>query len=195
MVYFVDGARAVGVETSLMMDFVRIALLKLKIHSLMIQTRILSKVLQIFPLPLQTKVRDNIRCELCGNDSHYGYDCPSRVPLRSSKKREQAYARKKEKYSCCCPYHAFYYLLMTRISRLSSDHLEETREKWSTIITANYSLPEEEVRIDFSQNVKDGDSFTFVIRTFLPFLIYPEVSPLSCSTRSEDTIFDPGIFT
>ncbi|GKF66194.1 hypothetical protein Tco_0192711, partial [Tanacetum coccineum] len=49
--------------------------------------------------------------------------------------------------------------------------------------------------IDFSQNVKDDDSFTFVIQTFLPFLIYPEVSPLSCSTRSEDTIFDPGIFT
>ncbi|GJV76263.1 hypothetical protein Tco_1507847, partial [Tanacetum coccineum] len=49
--------------------------------------------------------------------------------------------------------------------------------------------------IDFSQNVEDDDSFTFVIRTFLPFLIYPEVSPLSCSTGSEDTIFDPGIFT
>ncbi|GJW71451.1 hypothetical protein Tco_0128368 [Tanacetum coccineum] len=49
--------------------------------------------------------------------------------------------------------------------------------------------------IDFSQNVEDDDSFTFVIRTFLPFLIYPEVSPLSCSTRSEDTIFDPDIFT
>ncbi|GKB78996.1 hypothetical protein Tco_0945891, partial [Tanacetum coccineum] len=47
--------------------------------------------------------------------------------------------------------------------------------------------------IDFSQNVEDDDSFTFVIRTFLPFLTYPEVSPLSCSTRSEDTIFDPGI--
>ncbi|GKB69548.1 hypothetical protein Tco_0930960, partial [Tanacetum coccineum] len=48
--------------------------------------------------------------------------------------------------------------------------------------------------IDFSQNVGDDDSFTFVIRTFLPFLTYPEVSPLSCSTGSEDTIFDPGIF-
>ncbi|GKC71981.1 hypothetical protein Tco_1117864, partial [Tanacetum coccineum] len=45
------------------------------------------------------------------------------------------------------------------------------------------------------QNVEDGDSFTFVIRTFLPFLTYPEVSPLSCSTGSKDTIFDPGIFT
>ncbi|GKA72390.1 hypothetical protein Tco_0778606 [Tanacetum coccineum] len=49
--------------------------------------------------------------------------------------------------------------------------------------------------IDFSQNVEDDDSFTFVIRTFLPFLTYPEVSLLSCSTGSEDTIFDPGIST
>ncbi|GKB67937.1 hypothetical protein Tco_0929349 [Tanacetum coccineum] len=30
---------------------------------------------------------------------------------------------------------------------------------------------------------------------FLPFLTYPEVSPLSCSTGSEDLIFDPGIIT
>ncbi|GJX44513.1 hypothetical protein Tco_0261189 [Tanacetum coccineum] len=44
-------------------------------------------------------------------------------------------------------------------------------------------------------NVEEDDSFTFTIRTFLPFLTYPEVSPLSCSTGSEDTIFDPGIFT
>ncbi|GKE25826.1 hypothetical protein Tco_1441210 [Tanacetum coccineum] len=47
--------------------------------------------------------------------------------------------------------------------------------------------------IDFSQNVEDVDSFTFVIRTFLPFLTYPEDSPLLLSTGSEDTIFDPGI--
>ncbi|GKF98282.1 hypothetical protein Tco_0297065, partial [Tanacetum coccineum] len=45
------------------------------------------------------------------------------------------------------------------------------------------------------QNVEDDDSFTFVIQTFLSFLTYPEVSPLSCSTGSEDTIFDPGIST
>ncbi|GJY40752.1 hypothetical protein Tco_0428022 [Tanacetum coccineum] len=42
---------------------------------------------------------------------------------------------------------------------------------------------------------EDDDSFTFVIRTFLPFLTYPEVSPLLSSTGSEDTIFDPGIST
>ncbi|GJW16351.1 hypothetical protein Tco_0020484 [Tanacetum coccineum] len=49
--------------------------------------------------------------------------------------------------------------------------------------------------INVSQNVEDDDSFTFVIRNFLPFLTYPEDSPLLLSTRSEDTIFDPRIST
>ncbi|GJY38926.1 reverse transcriptase domain-containing protein [Tanacetum coccineum] len=44
-------------------------------------------------------------------------------------------------------------------------------------------------------NVEVDDSFTFVIRTFLPYLTYPEDSPLLLSTRSEDTIFDPDIST
>ncbi|GKC53045.1 hypothetical protein Tco_1075790, partial [Tanacetum coccineum] len=44
-------------------------------------------------------------------------------------------------------------------------------------------------------NVEVDDSFTFFIWTFLPFLTYPEVSPLLSSTKSEDTIFDPGIST
>ncbi|GJR91282.1 hypothetical protein Tco_0215293, partial [Tanacetum coccineum] len=44
-------------------------------------------------------------------------------------------------------------------------------------------------------DVEDNDSFTFVIRTFLPFLTYPEVSPVLLSTRSEDIIFDPDIST
>ncbi|GKD35542.1 hypothetical protein Tco_1251051 [Tanacetum coccineum] len=35
-------------------------------------------------------------------------------------------------------------------------------------------------------DVEEDDSFTFTIRTFLPFVTYPEASPLSCSTRSED---------
>ncbi|GKF00718.1 hypothetical protein Tco_0027641 [Tanacetum coccineum] len=49
--------------------------------------------------------------------------------------------------------------------------------------------------IDVSQNVEDDDSFTFVIRTFLPYLIYPVDSPLLLYTGSEDTIFDPDIST
>ncbi|GKB18645.1 hypothetical protein Tco_0852568 [Tanacetum coccineum] len=43
-------------------------------------------------------------------------------------------------------------------------------------------------------NVEVDNSFTFITRTFLPYLTYPEVSPLLSSTENEDTIFDPGIF-
>ncbi|GKD36128.1 hypothetical protein Tco_1251637 [Tanacetum coccineum] len=44
-------------------------------------------------------------------------------------------------------------------------------------------------------NVEVYNSFTFFIRNFLPYLTYPEDSPLLLSTGSEDTIFDAGIFT
>ncbi|GKE59529.1 hypothetical protein Tco_1498714 [Tanacetum coccineum] len=44
-------------------------------------------------------------------------------------------------------------------------------------------------------NVEDVDSFTFIIWTFLPYFTHPEVSPLLSSTKNEDTIFDPSIFT
>ncbi|GJX45251.1 reverse transcriptase domain-containing protein [Tanacetum coccineum] len=44
-------------------------------------------------------------------------------------------------------------------------------------------------------NVEIDNSFTFVTRIFLPYLTYPEVSPLPSSTKNEDTIFDPGIST
>ncbi|GKC10467.1 hypothetical protein Tco_1007249 [Tanacetum coccineum] len=42
-------------------------------------------------------------------------------------------------------------------------------------------------------DVEDNDSFTFVTWIFLPYLTYPEVSPLLSSTKNEDTIFDPDI--
>nr|GEV92286.1 hypothetical protein [Tanacetum cinerariifolium] len=48
---------------------------------------------------------------------------------------------------------------------------------------------------DIFSNAKDDDyfPFMFVIRIFLPYLIYPEVFPLLLSAKSKDTIFDPGI--
>ncbi|GJY77258.1 reverse transcriptase domain-containing protein [Tanacetum coccineum] len=82
-----------------------------------------------------------------------------------------------------------------------SDHTEETRSG-STTTHANNSLPEYDsfflrlspIREGGDEiDVEDDNSFTFVIRTFLPFLTYLEVSPLLLSTRSEDTIFNPGI--
>ncbi|GKA01175.1 reverse transcriptase domain-containing protein [Tanacetum coccineum] len=44
-------------------------------------------------------------------------------------------------------------------------------------------------------NVEVDDSFTFVTRTFIPYLTYLEVSPLLSSTKNKDIIFDPGIST
>ncbi|GJX09650.1 hypothetical protein Tco_0199509 [Tanacetum coccineum] len=41
---------------------------------------------------------------------------------------------------------------------------------------------------------EEEDTFTFAIRSFLPFVTYPEVLPASYSTGSEDKIFKPGIF-
>ncbi|GKB20336.1 hypothetical protein Tco_0854259, partial [Tanacetum coccineum] len=58
-------------------------------------------------------------------------------------------------------------------------------------IESNFDLGGGEINV--SQNVEDDDSFTFVIRTFLPFLTYPVDSSLLFSSGSEDTIFDPGI--
>nr|GEY44259.1 hypothetical protein [Tanacetum cinerariifolium] len=49
--------------------------------------------------------------------------------------------------------------------------------------------------INVSTKIEDDDyfPFTFVIRFFLPYFIFPEVSPLSLSAENEDTIFDPGL--
>ncbi|GKE90449.1 hypothetical protein Tco_1567924 [Tanacetum coccineum] len=44
-------------------------------------------------------------------------------------------------------------------------------------------------------NVKDVNSFTFIIWTFLPFFTCPEDSPVILSLRSEDLVFDPVIPT
>nr|GFB32384.1 hypothetical protein [Tanacetum cinerariifolium] len=48
--------------------------------------------------------------------------------------------------------------------------------------------------INVSTKIEDDDyfPFMFVIRFFLPYFIFPEVSPLLLSAESEDTIFDPG---
>nr|GEU48471.1 hypothetical protein [Tanacetum cinerariifolium] len=50
--------------------------------------------------------------------------------------------------------------------------------------------------INVSTKIEDDDHFPFmiVIRFFISYFIFPEVSPLLLSAESEDTIFDPGIF-
>nr|GFA99191.1 hypothetical protein [Tanacetum cinerariifolium] len=39
----------------------------------------------------------------------------------------------------------------------------------------------------------DTLDFSYEIRIFLPFFIYPVTSPVLLSSESEDKIFDPGI--
>ncbi|GJR74755.1 reverse transcriptase domain-containing protein [Tanacetum coccineum] len=47
----------------------------------------------------------------------------------------------------------------------------------------------------FPLNVKDVNSFAFIIWTFLPHFTYSKKSPVIFSFRSENFVFDPGILT
>nr|GEY07992.1 hypothetical protein [Tanacetum cinerariifolium]GEY07995.1 hypothetical protein [Tanacetum cinerariifolium] len=72
----------------------------------------------------------------------------------------------------------------------------DSRELISAVMNNIDELNEDECfdpgggEIDVFINVEDDDyfPFIFVIRIFLPYLTYPEVSPLLLSTGSEDTI-------
>ncbi|GJW52795.1 hypothetical protein Tco_0096880 [Tanacetum coccineum] len=80
MVYVVNGVHVRGVDIILEKDFVHFAILKLEIHSFMIQIRILSMILQTFSPTLNNPSTIITRAEICGNDSHNGYDCPFSDP-------------------------------------------------------------------------------------------------------------------
>nr|GEZ32215.1 hypothetical protein [Tanacetum cinerariifolium] len=53
--------------------------------------------------------------------------------------------------------------------------------------------PGGEIFVSTNNENDDYCSFMFVIRIFLPYLIFPEIFPLLLSAESEDTIFDPGL--
>ncbi|GKF50459.1 hypothetical protein Tco_0146926, partial [Tanacetum coccineum] len=79
---------------------------------------------------------------------------------------------------------------------LELEHLTFDMEPDVPVINNVYELNEDECFDPWGGkiNVEIDNSFTFVIQIFLPYLTYPEVSPLLSSTENEDTIFDPGIF-
>nr|GEZ74782.1 hypothetical protein [Tanacetum cinerariifolium] len=54
--------------------------------------------------------------------------------------------------------------------------------------------PRDEIDVSTNDENDDYFPFMFVIRIFLPYLIYPKVFPFLLFAESEDTIFDPGIF-
>nr|GEU78243.1 hypothetical protein [Tanacetum cinerariifolium] len=85
-------------------------------------------------------------------------------------------------------------------SDVEFDFKPNSGEVISAVMNNNDELIDDECfdpggEIDVFTNVEDDDyfPFMFVIQSFLPYLIYPEVSPLLISAESEDTIFDPGI--
>nr|GEU37471.1 hypothetical protein [Tanacetum cinerariifolium] len=73
-VYVVNGVLASGVDMVLEKDLVGFALQEMEIHPLMFLVQTISMI-------LQNPSTRHTQCELCGNDSHYGYDCPPRFPL------------------------------------------------------------------------------------------------------------------
>ncbi|GJW23333.1 hypothetical protein Tco_0033955 [Tanacetum coccineum] len=78
MVYVVNGVLASGVDMVLEKDFVGFALQEMEIHPLMLLIQ--NDPPNVFAHPPQPQY-ESYPCELCGNDAHYGYDCPPRVPL------------------------------------------------------------------------------------------------------------------
>nr|GEW77228.1 hypothetical protein [Tanacetum cinerariifolium] len=68
-------------------------------------------------------------------------------------------------------------------------------EEISVVMNDNDELEYFDPRDEFYISTNDDDyfPFMFIIRFFLPYLIYLEVFPLLLSAESEDTIFDPGI--
>nr|GEX16351.1 hypothetical protein [Tanacetum cinerariifolium] len=54
--------------------------------------------------------------------------------------------------------------------------------------------PGGEINVSINNEDVDYFPFMFVIRIFLPYFIFPDISPLLLSAESGDAIFDPGIF-
>ncbi|GKD47550.1 hypothetical protein Tco_1276526 [Tanacetum coccineum] len=87
----------------------------------------------------------------------------------------------------------------------SFSNLTEETSSGSTTTHADNSLPEyDSFHFEIEPNLGGLTSVimetltmdsNFIIRDFFPYFTYPVVSPLLLSTESEDTIFDPGIFT
>nr|GEY51375.1 reverse transcriptase domain-containing protein [Tanacetum cinerariifolium] len=73
----------------------------------------------------------------------------------------------------------------------------DTGEVISVVMNDNDELecldPGGDINVSTNDENDDYFPFMFVIRIFLPYLIYPDVSPFLLFVESEDTIFNPGI--
>ncbi|GJV67845.1 hypothetical protein Tco_1483354 [Tanacetum coccineum] len=71
------------------------------------------------------------------------------------------------------------------------EHVMAEVNVFDEINTSELSYPGIGENVAFDE---EEDTFTFTTRSFLPFVTYPEVLPISYSTGSEDKVFKPGIF-
>nr|GFC88594.1 hypothetical protein [Tanacetum cinerariifolium] len=73
----------------------------------------------------------------------------------------------------------------------------DTGDEILVVMNDNDELECLDPRDEFNVSTNDEDNdyfpFMFVIRIFLPYLIYPKVFPVFLFAESKDTIFDPGI--
>nr|GFA84673.1 hypothetical protein [Tanacetum cinerariifolium]GFA94726.1 hypothetical protein [Tanacetum cinerariifolium] len=69
----------------------------------------------------------------------------------------------------------------------------DSGEEISVVMNDNDEIECLDPRKEFDVEDNDYFLFMFVIRIFLPDLIYPKVFSLHLSAKSEDTIFDPGV--
>nr|GEV36142.1 Gag-Pol polyprotein [Tanacetum cinerariifolium] len=78
-----------------------------------------------------------------------------------------------------------------------ADFEPDAGEEISVVMNDNDELecldPRDEIDVSTYNEDDDYFPFMFIIRIFLPYLIYSEVFPLLLSAESKDTIFDPSI--
>nr|GFC85874.1 hypothetical protein [Tanacetum cinerariifolium] len=73
------------------------------------------------------------------------------------------------------------------------DFKQDAGEEISVVMNDNDELECLDPRDEINDEDDDYFPFKFVIRFFLPYLIYPKVFSFLLSAESENTIFDPGI--
>ncbi|GJR70791.1 hypothetical protein Tco_0016856 [Tanacetum coccineum] len=92
--------------------------------------------------------------------------------------------------------------VMCNDSHTYGENFSQVERKFLSMVDELFNLSNDDETFDPGGGENDvllnkgenNDLNVFTIRTFLPFVTYPEVLPTSYSTGSEDKVFNPGIF-
>ncbi|GJX46211.1 hypothetical protein Tco_0271401 [Tanacetum coccineum] len=134
--------------------------------------------------------------ELCGNDSHYSYDCPPQVPFfpptdRSDLNHEE-FADELAHIISPPEYDHFCFKIEPELGNLTMDVVNDifpTREPRVHVPNVLTTHP----TLDTDFILLSEPLFAYIVWIFLPFLTYPVAPPYLLSCGNEDIIFDPGI--